>query len=288
MKAKNPYFLAIRPKTLSASVVPIVLASSLAPIFDGVVFLFSLLTAIFIQIGTNLVNDALDFQKGADTKDRLGPTRVTASGLLPAARVMQGALFAFTLALVMALPLIYKGGWPIAGVLALSVLSGWGYTGGPKPLAYLGLGDLFVILFFGFAATVSVYYLHTGEVSLSAFVLGAQTGALSMVLIGINNLRDVKGDARASKKTVPVRFGVSFGKKLVILELIAPYLLLSFWARDYSLAMALPLIAFPIASWLVLQIVREEPSQKYNQFLGVASLHQLLFALLMAVGFIFA
>jgi 1,4-dihydroxy-2-naphthoate octaprenyltransferase len=272
------WILACRPKTLTAAIVPIAVATALAPKPDWSIFFFSIATALLIQIGTNLANDALDFQKGADTSERLGPIRVTQSGLIPALKVMQGALFAFTLALLFAIPLMLKGGWPIAMIVALSILAGYFYTGGPKPLAYLGLGECFVLIFFGWVSVMAVYYLQTHELGWAPFVAGTQIGLLSCSLIAINNLRDVVGDKKACKKTLAVRFGVPFGKVCIAAALLTPYLLLYYWNAF------LPLLAFPLASYLVLNIQKEPPSIRYNPFLAQASLHQLIFGALFIIS----
>lgn len=278
------WILAARPKTLSAAFVPIIVATALASNPDWVIASLALMASLLIQVGTNLVNDAIDYEKGADTSTRLGPMRATQSGLLSSIRVMQGALFAFTLALLVSIPLMLKGGYPIAALLTAAILAGYCYTGGPYPLSYLGLGDFFVLLFFGWGAVGGVYFLQEGNIGFDAFVAGTQVGLLSCVLIGINNLRDVKGDALANKKTLPVRYGVRFGKFLVLSEILLPFLLLGWWASRSPLAAVLPLLAFPIASWLIVQLLKEPPSRKYNGFLAVAALQQVLFGICLAFG----
>lgn len=152
----NPWIIATRPKTLSAAVVPVLIGTGLA-IRDGhrihwLYFACALVGAVFIQIATNLINDALDFKKGADTKDRLGPLRVTAAGLLRPESVMRGAYACLFLAALCGIPLIYRAGWPLFVIGVASIIAAYAYTGGPYPLAYYGLGEIFVILFFGFVA----------------------------------------------------------------------------------------------------------------------------------------
>ncbi|HPI40029.1 MAG TPA: 1,4-dihydroxy-2-naphthoate octaprenyltransferase, partial [Pseudobdellovibrionaceae bacterium] len=190
---------AFRPKTLSASLVPCLAGTSLCW-FEGFnpswsVFLYALLSAMSIQVGTNLVNDAMDFKKGADTEDRIGPSRITQQGILTYKQVLTLAGFFFFLAVLLGLPLVLLGGWVIVAVGVFSILMGYAYTSGPYPLAYVGLGDLFVIFFFGIVAVMGIHYLHWGEdypgILLPPLILGLQVGFLSTVLIAINNLRDI-------------------------------------------------------------------------------------------------
>ena len=145
----TPWLLASRPKTLSAAVVPVLIGTALAPSpIRWLMFACALLGALFIQIGTNLVNDALDFKRGADTHERLGPVRVTQAGLLSANAVLLGAYASFGFAALCGIPLIVRGGWPIIVIGVVSIVAAYAYTGGPYPLAYRGLGEIFVIAFF--------------------------------------------------------------------------------------------------------------------------------------------
>ena len=259
------WLLASRPKTLTAAFVPICVATLLAKAQAGAVnweiSLYALLVAVFLQIGTNLVNDALDFKKGADTPNRLGPVRVTQSQLLTAEEVLAGGMMCFGVAVLFGLPLIYKGGWPLAAVLPISVLSGYLYTGGPKPLAYSGLGDLFVLIFFGFVATVAVFYLQVGWLSPLSFLAGAQIGLLATALIAVNNLRDVAEDTRSGKRTLPVRFGITFGRVEITVLVILPFVLGLFWVgAGFLLAGILPLVSFPVAALVIVGIWFQTPS----------------------------
>jgi 1,4-dihydroxy-2-naphthoate octaprenyltransferase len=190
-------FLAFRPKTLTAAIIPCIAGSALAyhseRMFDSSILLWSILASILIQIGTNLVNDAIDFKKGADSDGRLGPTRITQAGVLSPTTVLILAGLCFALALGCGIPLVMRGGLPILAIGLLSVAFGYSYTAGPFPLAYLGLGDFFVILFFGLVAVNGMYYLQCLSWSLSGVVLGLQIGLHAAVLIAINNLRDIHG-----------------------------------------------------------------------------------------------
>jgi len=281
--------LASRPKTLTAALIPVLVGTALAAKVTGTISwnisVYALIAAVFIQIGTNLVNDALDFKKGADTLERLGPVRVTQSGYLTAEQVLAGGMMCFGVSLLFSIPLILTGGWPIAIIMALSVLCGYMYTGGPIPLAYVGLGDLFVLIFFGFVATGAVFYLQGGEMGFQPLLAGAQVGCLSMVMIAVNNLRDVTSDAKANKRTLPVRFGVTFGRLEISLLVLIPFILNLFWlAEGYTLATFLPLITLPLGIIVIRSVWSHEPGEIYNRFLGLSALLHVLFGILLAAG----
>jgi 1,4-dihydroxy-2-naphthoate polyprenyltransferase len=161
------WLLAFRPKTLTAAIVPVLVATALAFADQQTVkywvTAFALLSATFIQIGTNFINDAIDFKKGADTHERVGPKRVTQSGLLSEKKVLLGGFICFALATLFGVPLVIEGGVPILIIGLISLAMGYCYTGGPYPLAYRGLGDLFVLIFFGLVAVCGTYYLHAGS-----------------------------------------------------------------------------------------------------------------------------
>lgn len=285
----KPWVMALRPKTLSAAIVPIVVATALVKAEGREVLwwvsICALLSAVFIQIGTNLVNDAIDFAKGADTEERIGPQRVTQSGLLKSKTVMIGGFVCFAIAASLGVPLVIQGGWPIVVIGLVSLFLGYAYTGGPFPLAYKGLGDLFVILFFGLIAVGGTYYLHTGTVSLGALVAGLQVGCLATVLIAVNNLRDAPQDARVGKKTLAVRFGERFARFEILFLILLPFVLGAFWFRNEIVnAAILPLLCVPIARRLVMGVFMYAPSPIYNRFLAMAALMQMGFGFLLAAA----
>ena len=287
----RPWILALRPKTLTAALVPVMVATALvsAGRFDLKIDLSfcALLSAIFIQIGTNLINDAIDFQKGADDKNRIGPKRVTQSGLLSAKKVMHGGYAAFMIAALFGLPLIIAGGWPIVLIGVFSLVCGYIYTGGPFPLAYLGLGDFFVILFFGVVAVCGTFYLQTQTFSSGALVAGLQIGMLSTVLIAINNLRDAPLDKLVNKKTLAVRFGNRFARYEIAILAFLPFILGIYWVFEgHFLAAVLPIFGFPIVRNLVTKIFNTEPSEIYNQYLAQAALVHLVFGILLTLGLV--
>lgn len=204
------WLLAIRPRTLPAAAAPVLVGAALAYAGGGfrpLAALAALLGALLIQIGTNLVNDAADFARGADTERRLGPTRVTQAGLLNPRQVWGGAFLSFGLAALAGVYLIAVGGLPLLVVGALSILAGIAYTAGPFPLAYHGLGDLFVFLFFGLAAVAGTAYVSGGRLSPAVWSSGAAVGALVVNILVVNNIRDVESDRAAGRTNIAVRFG---------------------------------------------------------------------------------
>lgn len=234
--------MACRPKTLIISISPVFIGTVLA--FNTMtiawpLFLCTLLTSIGIQIGTNFANDLFDFLKGADTKQRRGPTRVTQAGLVSVSTMKRATACVFALTIGFGSVLIWQGGVVIACLLTLAICLGIFYTAGPFPLAYLGLGDLFTFIFFGPVATASTYYLQTHAFSLDACIAGIAPGAFSAAILVINNLRDVEQDLLANKKTLPVRFGITYGK----IQYISMLLLSGFTALYFGIAHPFCLLA---------------------------------------------
>ncbi|HEX7484712.1 MAG TPA: 1,4-dihydroxy-2-naphthoate octaprenyltransferase [Vicinamibacterales bacterium] len=287
----SPWLLAARPKTLTASLSPVLLGTGLAASFSsrpvpmGLAWL-ALASALCIQVGTNLVNDAADFEKGADTAERLGPVRVTQSGLLNGRHVMLGAGLFFVLAALLGVPLILAGGVPVLVIGVLSVAAGYAYTAGPFPLAYLGLGELFVLLFYGLAAVKGMAYVLTGQgLSPWAELAALQVGLQSSALLAVNNCRDVVGDRRARKWTLAARFGERFARIEIAVLVALPYLLGVAWlVAGRTWAAVLPLLTLPLAIRLVRGVWTEPPSRRFNIFLAQTALLQLLFCALAATG----
>lgn len=254
--------------------------------WKGMILFYALMASFLIQIGTNLVNDAVDFKKGADTEKRIGPQRITQAGILSAKQVMLLGSLCFALAIACGIPLVLEGGWVIVGIGLASVLMGYAYTAGPFPLAYLGLGDLFVVLFFGLLAVAGIVFLNTGEWYSEALVLGLQIGFHATVLIAINNLRDRTGDQLVKKKTLAVRFGVQFSKwEIAALSLLPFVINLYWWFEGYKIAAVLSLAALPLAVKLVRNVFANEPGPVYNKFLAQAAALHLVFGILVTIGF---
>lgn len=290
------WILAARPKTLPAAVVPVWVGSMpflidrTAQTGSWLLFMATLVSCLCIQVATNLFNDAIDFDKGADTEERLGPKRVTASGLLSRKAVIGGALSFCGLAAIIAIPMIAERGWLIVVIGSVSLFFSYGYTGGPLPLAYRGLGELFVILFFGFAAVLGSCFVQTGEWGKAEmWLLAIQCGLYSAVLIAINNLRDRDEDETTGKRTLAVRFGMKFARYEIALMgtlaaiLVIPVGVLSGCSALLSVTFALLLAIFHLT--LSRRVFRTEPSAAYNVFLAWAALQLLSFATLTSIMF---
>lgn len=282
------YLLATRPKTLPAAVVPVwvgcALAWHLSRSIDWGLAVATLASALCIQVATNLFNDAVDAEKGADTEARLGPTRVTASGLLPRRAVIGGALIFLGLACLIALPLIEARGWPIVAIGLPSLYLSYGYTGGPLPLAYRGLGEVFVVLFFGLVAVGGTFFVQTGSWSWEALVLGAQVGLLSAVLIAINNLRDVEEDRLSGKRTLVVRFGARW-VWFMIRGMIMGALFLTIAGHFYGVRwfFLISILWAALGLTILRELKKQPPGPAYNRFLAMAALQLILFAVCFTV-----
>ncbi len=281
----KPWLLAARPKTLSASVVPVLIGTALAPRpILWSMFAFALIGALCIQIATNFVNDALDFRKGADTVERLGPTRVTQAGLISADQVLRAAYVFFTIAALCGIPLILRGGWPLLAIGLTSVAAAYIYTGGPYPLAYNGLGELFVMIFFGFVAVGGSYYVQALTISAEVLLGGFIAGSLATVLLVINNLRDVESDRKTNKRTLAVRLGEKFSRYEIALFAFAPFLAQFFVAElRRTDRMLIPLIAMLVAFRLIHRVFASS-GRELNRCLALAGLLQWLFGILFVVA----
>ncbi len=286
----HPWILAARPRTLGAAVVPVVAGAALAAgagEFDTVATILIMICAVLIQIATNFLNDAIDHAKGADTAQRLGPVRVTSAGLLSAPAVLTMGFIMLILAVLFSLPLVLRGGWPILALGAVSLLLTYAYTGGPLPLAYLGLGELFVIIFFGLASVAGTFYLNTLEMSASALLAGLQIGFHSSVLLAVNNLRDIDGDRAVGKMTLAARFGMNFARRENAALVLAPFVLGVLWLPlGYLWVFLIPLVTLPSAWWLARACLAASPGREVNQLLAQAAALHAAFGLCLAVGFL--
>ena len=273
----SPWLLAARPKTLSAAIVPVLMGTALAaPNISWPLFAWTLLGAVLIQIATNFINDAIDFERGADTGERLGPLRVTQAGLLGADAVMRGAWVCLAGAAICGIPLIMRAGWPLFAIGVASMLMAYAYTGGPYPLAYHGLGELFVILFFGVIAVGGTFYVQTLRYTREALFAGLAAGSLATVLIVINNLRDIDSDRRSNKRTLAARFGERFARAEVVFFAIAPF------AAVIAITW-LPLFALPL-TLLVIACATMSRGAALNRCLGIAGALQWAFGILFVLG----
>jgi 1,4-dihydroxy-2-naphthoate octaprenyltransferase len=278
--------LAARPKTLPAAVAPVVIGCALSWRLTGqfsfLLAAATLLSTLAIQIATNYFNDAVDARKGADTSARLGPTRATAAGLVSPRTMLAAGTIAALIAILFSLPIVAARGWPIIGIGLVSLFFTYGYTGGPAPLAYRGLGECFVILFFGLIAVGGTVFVQTGQWLPLAWLAGTQSGLLSTALIAINNLRDIDEDSRSNKRTLAVRLGPANARLMIAAWCLLPALLGLLWTRqpDLSHLCWLPLPSALLGLLITILVARTPPSRAYNRFLALAALHLVLWATL--------
>ena len=285
------WVMAARPKTLAAAAVPVVVGTAVAW-RDGVFALgpalAALLGAFLIQIGTNFANDYFDHEKGADTDDRLGPTRVVQSGILPPEHVFAAMVGTFTAAVAVGGYLVAVAGWPIVAIGVASVLSGIAYTGGPYPLGYHGLGDLFVFIFFGVVAVTGTYFVQALAWSSAALVASVPVGTLSTAILVVNNYRDIDTDRRAGKRTLAVRLGRPLTRLQYVLLLGAAYATpVVQWATGRADALVLlPLVTLPLA-WRLVDDLKEKRGEALNETLERTAQLLAAFGLLYAAGLLF-
>jgi len=272
-----------RPKTLAAGMVPVwlggVLAWKLTGNFDSWLWSCTLLGALCIQIATNFFNDAVDGKKGADGVARTGPRRLTGTGEMSFRQVMAlGGLF-LTGAVFFGMFLCMARGWPMVAIGIPSLFLAYGYTGGPFPLAYRGLGEVFVILFFGFIAVMGTVFVQTGTWPNEAILLGAQVGLLSAVLISVNNFRDREEDAKVGKKTIAVRFGLKFTAAVIWLEIkLAALLGMAWLVMGYPLYGLASIPVFVIGMRIIWGVLTLPPGEGFNRILALGALELILFA----------
>lgn len=281
--------LAARPKTLPAAIVPVwagcVLAWKLGGAFDLLLAAATLVGAVAIQIATNFFNDLVDARKGADTHRRLGPVRMTASGMLSERSVLWMGVGFLLLALLCGAVLCFARGWPIVAIGIPSMLLAYGYTGGPYPLAYRGMGELFVILFFGVVAVTGTVFVQMGSWPLEAVLLGVQVGLLSAVLISINNFRDHQEDATTGKKTLAVRFGPKVMAGVIWFELKAAAFLGLLWIyADQSQLLLASLPVLLIGMRVMWGVLTQPPGPAFNRLLALGAIQLILFAILFHVA----
>lgn len=283
------WVLASRPKTLPAAVAPVVAGSALA-FADGAFKLLPALAALIgsllLQIGVNLANDYFDYVKGVDTPDRIGPLRVTSSGLIQPERVRLGMIVVLGIEVLIGIYLVLVGGWPILAIGIASILSLLAYSGGPFPLASNGLGDLFVFLFFGLAAVCGTYYVLAQQITIAALIVAVIEGFLITAILVVNNLRDIETDSKTGKRTLAVILGRKGAQLEYALLLIVSYLLLPvLWLSGLTAVwVLLPILTLPMGWALSRDIRSETAGPALNRALAGTARLTLLFSILLSVG----
>lgn len=282
------WLLAARPKTLPASIAPILVGTGVAIHEDGFhlpTALVALLTALLLQVAANFANDVLDYRRGADTAARTGPTRITSSGLVTPDAVLRATALTLALATLSGLFLVWRGGWPflLLGIAALTCAVA--YTGGPFPLAYLGLGEVFVFLFFGPIAVTGTAYLQTLDLTALALAASVPSGVMAIAILVVNNLRDLDEDARAGKRTIAVRIGPRNTRREYALMLgIALVTPLLFWAAGWLDAwVLLTLLAWPLG-WALWRQISTRTGAALNATLGATGRASLALGVLLALA----
>jgi len=283
------WVMATRPKTLTAAASPVLVGTALAAShgrFAAGPAALALACAFLLQIGSNLANDYYDFVKGADTDERVGPVRVTQAGLISPGQVRTAMIACLVAAFGLGLGLVAVGG-PVVLLIGLaSIVSAVAYTGGPYPLGYHGLGDVFVFLFFGVAAVAGTYYVQALAWSPQAFVAAVPVGALCTNILVVNNVRDAPQDVVAGKRTLPARLGVDFGKAQYDALLVLAYgAVLPFVAWGYGAWVLLPWLTAPLA-WLLRGRVHSLQGPALNPVLGATAGLLFVFSTLLAIGLV--
>ena len=276
---------AARPKTLAAAFVPVLVGATIAyqhELINWMATTVALICAFLIQIGTNFANDYFDFVKGADTEERIGFERATAKGLISPKTMLNATIICMTLAFLFGLYLVWVGGIVVLIIGLFSLLFGVLYTGGPFPLGYNGLGDLFVFIFFGIVAVMTTYYVNTLAWSVDTFWASLAVGALCTNILVVNNLRDVEQDKIAGKKTLGVLFGETMLKleytfMIMLAFAIPPHF---YFQLGYSEWIFLPFLVLPIALFHTKTIWTETEKKNLNQQLEKTAKFMTIFGLL--------
>ncbi len=283
--------LAARPKTLPASIAPVIIGTAMA-YAAGKGHLLSALMALFggvmIQIGTNFTNDYFDAVKGTDTHERLGPLRVTQAGLVTKRAMRIAIWIVFSLAILAGIYLVWRGGWPIVAIGLTSIVFAIIYTGGPYPLAYYGLGDFFVLIFFGLIPVAGTYYVQTLEMNSLVLVASIAPALFALAILTVNNVRDIETDRKAGKKTLQVRFGRTFARwEYLIAVMIAALvpLVLSIITEDHDYALA-AIIVLPVALPTVRRVFRNTDGPTLNACLASTGRLLLLYSILFSIGWL--
>lgn len=281
---------AIRVRTLPIPTIQVLVGTALAHVYTGTIdwglFLFTWLVAVFITIGTNLTNDVFDFDKGGDKPNRVGHCKVIRAGLISRTSVLVAGMGAFALALLLAIPLSMHAGWEMFFLVALSAFIGYCYTGGPYPICYLGLSELFILFFYGGVCIGASFYIQAGFISYTALLTALQMGLFAIIPNALNNFRDMYEDAEVNKKTLAVRFGTNFARWEIALLTFIPFLLNGFWLIAGFLETALmSLLLIPMAFLFVRCVWVTTPGPLFNRYFALGVFLHFAFGILLIIGF---
>ncbi len=280
---------AARPKTLWTSIAPVLVGTALAyrdGVFLAPVAIAALLGALALQIAANFANDLFDFERGVDTEERTGPLRVTQAGLVSPLAMRMALIAALAFAFLIGVYLVVHAGWPVVAIGLSSILATIFYTGGPRPYGYIGLGELFVFIFFGVVAVTGTYFVQALTFTTTAFMLSLPMGFLSVAILVVNNLRDIDTDRQSGKKTLAVRFGETGARRelavMFICAALVPILLIELHlcgmgvlGASFAMIPAVPLMK---------TVYRTNDGPTMNRVLAQTARLQLIYAVILAAG----
>ena len=282
------WWTATRPRTLSIAATPVLVGTALAMAEGAVPAWFAMLAALccalLIQVGTNLHNDAADFERGTDRPDRIGPLRVTAAGWVSPAAVRRAAVISFALALLLGTYLVLVGGWPILAAGVASLFAGWSYSGGRHPVSHTPLGELFVLIFFGLVAVAGSHWLQLGAWSVSAWLAGIVVGMPAAAVLLVNNYRDLEDDLRSGRRTLAALLGRRNSRIVYAVMMLAPFAMLPLLAWCGMPGALLGSLALPFAVALIRRLYRTVPGPQLNLLLAGTAQAGFALGVLLSIG----
>jgi len=282
------WWTAIRSRTLSLAVTPVLVGTALARA-DGMAlqlaaFFIAMACAVLIQIGTNLHNDVRDFERGNDRPDRVGPLRVTAAGWVSPRTMHRATAWTFGLAALLGMYLVALGGWPILLAGVASLLAGWAYSGGPKPVSHTPLGEAFVLVFFGWVAVMGSYWLQSGQLSLDAWLCGTVLGLPAAAVLLVNNYRDIEDDLRSGRQTLVVRLDRPGARVVYAFMMLLPCAMVLVLAGRGHWGALLALLVLPYGIRLTRSMRHNTSGPSLNALLAATARTSLFLGLLLSLG----
>lgn len=272
----NKWVLGARPRTLPAAIAPVVVGVAIAfPVFDFINALLSLIVGLALQIAVNYANDYSDGIKGTD-EDRVGPTRLVASGMASAAEVKRAAYCAFAAGGAAGYLLASRTTYWFLAIGAAAIISAWRYTGGKNPYGYRGLGEIYVFTFFGLVATLGTFYGQTGQITVEAVMAAISNGAVSCALLAVNNIRDIEGDTKVGKRTFAVRLGDTLARRFYM------FLIFLSIVTAFSVTILSVLAIFP--AMRLLNQIQFKKGKELIEVLGATGKFQLILGALISIG----
>lgn len=289
---QNPWIMAARPATLTAGIGPVLIGTASAwhdSVFAILPFLAVSFAVVMIQVGVNYANDLADFQRGADAATRIGPQRAVSSGAISASDMKRGVFAAFGLAGIAGLYLMWYAGWPILVIGVISILAALGYTNGPVPYGYYGMGELFVFTFFGIVATVGTRFVYSGSIPAAVWTGGVVMGLLATAILQANNIRDIDTDTEAGKRTLAVVMGRQAARRMYAGTLILTFVIIAFGSLTGLLPplSLLALIVAPLSIPLIKTVFTEKEGPPLIEVLKGTAQLQLFVALLISLAMVF-